>query len=129
MLKLEDQVCSLDLAKRLKELGVKQDSYFYYEWYSDHAYQLNCLCRDVPLNCKQIAAFSAGELGEMLPLWWDSGKREDKDYICRVFEKNVTNAHHSFGSSEADARAKMLIYLLENGLIKENGDATKERDI
>jgi hypothetical protein len=29
---LESQVCSLDLAKRLKELGIKQDSLF---WYAD----------------------------------------------------------------------------------------------
>jgi hypothetical protein len=28
---LEDQVCSLELAKRLQELGVRQDSYF--GWY------------------------------------------------------------------------------------------------
>lgn len=27
-MKLEQQVCSLELANRLKELGVKQDSYF-----------------------------------------------------------------------------------------------------
>ena len=30
-MKLEEQVCSLELAKELKELGVKQDSMFYWE--------------------------------------------------------------------------------------------------
>ena len=29
-MKLEDQVCSLELSKRLKELGVKQDSLWYW---------------------------------------------------------------------------------------------------
>ncbi len=29
-MKLEDQVCSFELAKRLKELGVKQDSVCHY---------------------------------------------------------------------------------------------------
>lgn len=29
-MKLEDQVCSLELSKKLKELGVRQDGYFYW---------------------------------------------------------------------------------------------------
>lgn len=29
ILPLEQQVCNLELAKRLKELGIKQDSLFY----------------------------------------------------------------------------------------------------
>ena len=31
MISLEKQVCNLELAKRLKELGVKQERYF--DWY------------------------------------------------------------------------------------------------
>ena len=32
-MKLEDQVVSLELAKKLKELGVKQESLFYWGYY------------------------------------------------------------------------------------------------
>lgn len=34
ILKLEQQVCSLESAKRLKELGVRQESLFYWDEYS-----------------------------------------------------------------------------------------------
>jgi hypothetical protein len=41
-MKLENQVCSLDLAKRLKELGVKQDSYFKWEqWPGNHPWHID----------------------------------------------------------------------------------------
>jgi hypothetical protein len=33
-MKLEDQVCSLDPAKRFKELGIKQESIFV--WFKEH---------------------------------------------------------------------------------------------
>ena len=70
-MKIEDQVCSLELSKKLKELGVKQDSIFYWIngvitdinvspeqtrnlWYPAHSYTL-------------YSAFTVAELGEMLP--------------------------------------------------------------
>src|SRR5258707_584697 len=63
---LEQQVCGLDLAKRLKELGVKQESYFAWCDCDVHGeYQI------VGFGAAdgewRISAFSAAELGEMLP--------------------------------------------------------------
>lgn len=120
-MKLEHQVCSLDLSKRLKESGVKQWSYFHWfggstegtSWISNRA-------SDSPYIC---SAFSTSELGEMLPnqvgdYWLRIGKPgtglqwsiwyELQSYIEVIFTE----------PTEADARAKMLIYLLENNLIE-----------
>ena len=120
---IEQQVCSLELAKRLKELGVKQDSYFWWvnpEMTENNATQL-LADDDRFINCHPdlyLSAFTVAELGEMLPLWWYSGKRKENDYICEVFKRNVTDKLNSFGDTEANARAKMLIYLIENKLIE-----------
>ena len=121
---LESQVCSLELAMRLNELGVKQDSLFYHcinvKKFSENDIEAHLIAMR-PAGEEYYSAFTASELGEMLPLWWDSGKRGDKDYICRVFKINVTETMHTFGNSEADARAKMLIDLIENELIPIQG--------
>lgn len=120
---IPDQICSLELSKRLKELGVKQESLFYrfqgqgyqyifckeYEQYSPH----------VNLDIKDgFSAFTVAELGTLLPAWFDSAKRKDDDYICRYFEKEQDKSYCSFSEKEADARAKLLIYLLENKLME-----------
>lgn len=120
---LENLVCSLDLAKRLKELGVKQESLFYrfscrgfqylfckyYEQYSPH----------VNLDIKDgYSAFTAAELGEMLSDGFYTTKIQGGYWKCSCVELNAYTTHHSFGKSEADARAKLLIFLIEEDLIK-----------
>jgi hypothetical protein len=63
MIPLEKQVVSLDLAKRLKELGVKQESVWY--WFRDRL----ILGRGEGGNMQTFtSAFTVAELGEMLPI-------------------------------------------------------------
>lgn len=107
---LDQQVCSLELAKRLKELGVKQVSCF--KWVH------KSLLPDVWVLGKRgkenVAAFTVAELGEMLPSMTISYFREIYDWHCKTHMTDyVVNEEHT----EADARAKMLIYLLDNKFI------------
>lgn len=128
-MKLEQQVCSLDLAKRLKELGVKQESLFYWSnccsckkdftiecslWHNDQTGEWDDghkLEESEPL----YSAFTVSELGEMLPEGTTTRKGWgiDTDYV--MFNNEADKICSA--CTEADARAKMLIYLLENKLI------------
>lgn len=133
-MRIESQVCSLELAIRLKELGVKQDSLvdwlnipdiYHYKLNEDGtlfrnkegqtvidriAYNIrlgNSFAFDIDKdNC--WSAFTVAELGEMLQ--WE------KLYIFNVPEKLLKYVDGR--NTEADARAKMLIYLLENKLME-----------
>jgi hypothetical protein len=115
---LEQQVCSLHLAKRLKELGVKQDSIF--NWGANSAKKDCEICYGaVPLEDEHengimeiASAFTVAELGKMLV----AGQGE------HMLTHRTAYAHYAQDESilkdtEADARAKMLIYLLENKLV------------
>lgn len=133
-MKLENQVVSLDLAKRLKELGVKQESSFYWILYTkkktgEQVWELNSSglrqsnwalltgIRHSGVSWKedwygQFSAFTVAELGEMLP--------QDESFRIKhtTDEWNIWRDDEVFGgNTEADARAKMLIYLLENKLV------------
>jgi hypothetical protein len=122
-MKLEQQVCSLDLSRKLKELGAKQESLFWWNW-GDFG-ESSILSMDnhprtnvMPHVEKHAAsAFTVAELGEMLPL------ENVYPNIVKTIEPNGTwainfTAHHqNHADTEADARAKMLCYLVENKLI------------
>ena len=79
-MKLEQQVCSLDLAKRLKELEVNQESYFGW-FYNDGMgeWELDQYQTDWPQDepghndVHQYSAFTVAELGQMLPEAVDIG--------------------------------------------------------
>lgn len=121
-MKLENQVCSLELAKKLK--GVKQDSHFV--WFDmDGDWQVvEKLPAMPPQNGANewYSAFTVAELGEMLPENFNTLKSEGKWYC-------LANEYSGFCSdeeieqfeeeseTEADARAAMLVHLLENKLI------------
>jgi len=81
----------------------------------------NALSKELENSKKELSysAFTVAELGEMLPemidnlqiLTWKKTWREQMTYFCE-HRDNVFSAE-----TEAEARAKMLIYLLENKFI------------
>ena len=141
-MKLESQVVSIDLAKKLKSLNVKQDSLFCWTTNLDLEY----LPTEVRNPNIVIAAFTVGELSNLLPSKLEIERNFDVEgvnykviysyhiKISRFYSANdywfcIYMGHalgeipgeHSFSENEpklADAIAKMLIYLLENGLIQ-----------
>lgn len=151
-MKLEQQVTSLELSKRLKELGVKQE-YQKGDWcYETIGERLLLIVRvrgdnvdvifpfaeypnDETLSMKHsiTKAFTVAELGEMLPETVNN--KEDEE---RFFNQHKASMSHGgnwqirygdvrpdcnvvaniLSETEAEARGKMMVYLLENGVIK-----------
>lgn len=129
-MKLEDQVVSLELAKRFKELGVRQESIFFWgvrdeeqggAWELWEVHRALDERRQNDPSFKFVATFTVAELGEMLPPHYMTIKSRDienlwhcndiNDFIAPDFKKGILE------HTEAAARAKMLIYLIENKLI------------
>jgi hypothetical protein len=123
-MKLEEQVVSLDLAKKLKELGVTQDSYCY--WYGGNLLRGNQLTQELRRHEPPVSAYTVAELGEMLPnnlmygedqeLWFDTRKNNSGNWMVCYSDDEEALVEHA--DTEADARAKMLIYLIEQRLIE-----------
>lgn len=127
MMPLEKQVASLELSKKLKELGMKQHDSAVFEWRpyakgssAEGEYYLVLVPRRDGYgiyDSNGSAAFTVAELGEMLPYaglgaYLIACKGRD-DWSCAYgLQKTI------FSGTEANARAKMLIYLIENNLIK-----------
>lgn len=141
-MRLEDQVTSLELSKKLKELGVKQESYFYWVYRpARKKSKLNCLdgtkesytiqdltpkwhkkCQTNGIlkgaskeymnwikSFQFYSAFTVAELGEMLPI----GVSSRKSYTGGDFMVKYKTVYKR-ADTEVNARAKFLIYLLEN---------------
>jgi len=124
-MELSKQCVSFEIAKKLKELWVKQNSYFSWteqEWYT--AIEHWELRRAASWADIIASAFTVAELWELMKTknriasnyvreeddWvafmstWDAKKPQDYFYCCNA-------------DTEADARWKLLIYLLENKLM------------
>lgn len=117
----EQQVTSLEISKRLKDLGVKQESLFYWSFYDggNNKDEPGLIFTDESnqgFKEDLISAFTVAELGEMLQEWKNLRLDSTKDSNGWSIAKNETD--RIYADTEADARGKMLIYLLEHNLIK-----------
>lgn len=149
-MEIEDQVCSLEHAKRLKGLGIQQDSYFI--WANENLIprcSIHGLDKNELFEPRLCAAFTVAELGRMLPFtikmneyqkikfnkpktfylnanlgyvendyspaiqynFYYYDDVDEYDAVEMVVGPNFSNPN------EANSRAEMLIYLLENNLL------------
>ena len=121
-MKLAQQVVSLEIAKRLRGFGVNQESYFL--WYGGQVLRENQLTQELRRHEPPLPAYTVAELGDMLPHRVQSaeGGCFFPSYTTKDSDGRWLVSYHRLLASieaetEADARAKMLIYLLENNLI------------
>jgi hypothetical protein len=123
MISLEQQVVSLKLAKRLKELEVGVETLgqvAFWHWYYDDTHkkwEVGWYGSDDLIRSSKptYAAFTVAELGELLPDQVSSWRTGIK-WICSHDELTVTGdaIPDQRADTEADTRAKILIYLVEN---------------
>ena len=116
------QVSDLESSRKLKELGVVQESLFW--WVnipdgipSDHKYQTGWRLTSgaSTIKMEKCSAFTCAELGVALPYAYYSFKLHEKStWSCIPKEMDLLISE---GNTEAQARSLMLIYLLEQKLI------------
>ena len=133
---LEIQICALQYAKQFKELGIKQRSLWYWIKNKDGEYDLWSYKRlTVPKKYTGYSAFTVAELGEIIrkkfggrcleTVWYEKNRfssevkigKHDKNFKC-LMNSYMSYILKDLPITEANSRAKLLIYLLENKLIK-----------
>jgi len=127
-MKISDQVNSIEQGQRLFELGIlcRQSLYFHVNYrgkwnvWTEDVFVWNAM-DDV------YSAFTVAELGVMLPCYYYStknayptgqfGMSHTIDDVCKSFVDDTDQYLLGASNTEAQARAAMLIYLLENNHI------------
>lgn len=120
-MKIEDQCCTLEQAKRLEELGIIQESLFVWK------------CNDVQnvvvdikmkgwidryvrcVNNDYYSAFTVAELGVMLGIEW----LPYYDHVEDVWKTGIGTELKGYGTTnEAVIRAALLIHRIEMNYVK-----------
>ena len=147
-MKLEQQVCSLELSQKLKALGVPQKSLFYWHIEQRLVSGVEYATREMALDAGdpsledsmvqeaqvdyypvvyfgkseeavvECSAFTVAELGEMLSVRPNPvfSFKDNQGWNCS--DGKIENLEDlKVAHTEADARAKMLIYLIEQELV------------
>jgi hypothetical protein len=126
-MELEDMVCDLSYAKRLNELGVKQESNFKFVKFDGHEYLLmtkdEIFLAEVSSN-KKISTFSTDELIEMLPNrfihrginYYLSIDKTSAGYILK--SGKFKEVFYFQNEKRANSLAKCLIWCIENEYVE-----------
>lgn len=131
-MELKNQVISLELAKRLKELNCKQESlwwwvriekdwflYLYIKGKDEETYFLdvNTDYKIFQSNMhlyKYCPAYQTRELGEMLPKRYFSTRNSQNKWWCSWINKDHGIYNHiEFANTEAESRGLMYEHLLK----------------
>lgn len=117
---LKDQTCTAEQGARLVELGVKPVATFYHMAPKDgpHGPYIQ-----YGWSSGAVApAYNVSELGEMLHSRFVTHKSTDRydlrQGVYYVLSLRQSECGRQYGNTEAEARAAMLIHLLENNLME-----------
>ncbi len=117
-MKLENQVCNIEQSKKLKEFGITAEPLFWHTVSIDPITPKDIIQKwqhshfDV---CEKYPAYTVAELALLLPNNQGYNSRLSVPSFEWVCEDGFEN-FQTEGETEAECRANMLIYLLENGL-------------
>ena len=127
---LEQQVCPLGLARKLKELGAPQETYFAWAFFPDDP-ELPLLFEGgyecfppLSYNEERCAAYTVGELGVLMP----DGEITRKELVGDEYRVGYhwrvgvgyesPRSYWDSATTEAEARSLLLIALVERGVVK-----------
>ena len=127
---IENQVTSLELSKKLKEAGYPQEGLWCYRVFDDNYTDIELYDPDdkldtLPLHSERIIAPTVAELGNKLP-WrisedyrlqtrkYDAGIAE---WQVLYWDLNCNLKHDEFAGIEANAMAKMWLWLKKNNYL------------
>ncbi len=123
-MKLENQVCTLTQGQTLKKLGIAMDSAFYRHPSTSELLRPGNVVTKSGTQYKKISvkqdkyttcAFTDAELGAMLPNGYDTMYCSGEGW--RGYDHDGNDFLDTPFAYEAELRADMLIYLLDNKVI------------
>ena len=137
---LKEQVTSVELSNKLHKLGVTAPSMFYREWTGAKEDEIE-ISKEPDYCPDNVNCYSVAELGDMLPRYeeWTTASTPDNppegdssgihiftsfyngkwqvEFDSETYIEKINDLPTFRADTEADARAKCLIYLIENNLI------------
>lgn len=126
MINLEQHVTSLGLSKKLKAIGMPQESIFYWVYLKESDEHIVQTMGEYGYGKIQCSAYTASELGLYIPNTLDI---DGRTYLLQIYHNkkkvwwfNLVGfpdyIKESFSMNETNSRAACLIYLLENGFME-----------